>query len=114
MWFKNLQVYRFPAPWNITASSLEEQLGRQAFRGATGFEMQSQGWTSPREGEGLVHSVQGQMLLSLCTEKKLLPSSVIKDDTGRISRSAARKCRADIRAASWGCRANPPRAPSVR
>jgi len=81
MWFKNLQVYRFPAPWNITASSLEEQLGRQAFRGATGFEMQSQGWTSPREGEGLVHSVQGQMLLSLCTEKKLLPSSVIKEVT---------------------------------
>lgn len=81
MWFKNLQVYRFPAPWNISSSALEEQLGRQAFRGATGFEMQSQGWTSPREGEGLVHSVQGQLLLALCTEKKLLPSSVIKEVT---------------------------------
>ncbi len=81
MWFRNLQVYRFPAPWNISASSLEEQLGRQVFRAATGFEMQTQGWASPRDDGGLVHSVHGQMLISLCTEKKLLPASVIKEVT---------------------------------
>ncbi len=81
MWFRNLQVYRFPAPWNISASSLEEQLGRQVFRAATGFEMQTQGWASPRDDGGLVHSVHGQMLISLCTEKKLLPASFIKEVT---------------------------------
>ena len=79
MWFKNLQVYRFPAPWNISASSLEEQLGRRAFRSVAGFELQTQGWMSPRDDGGLVHSVHGQMLISLCTEKKLLPASVIKE-----------------------------------
>jgi recombination associated protein RdgC len=79
MWFRNLQVYRFPAPWKISASKLEEQLGRHVFRPASGFELQSQGWASPRDDGGLVHSVHGQMLLSLCTEKKLLPSSVIKE-----------------------------------
>jgi recombination associated protein RdgC len=81
MWFRNLQVYRFPAPWNISASRLEEQLGRHAFRAVTGHEMQTQGWASPREDGGLVHSVHGQMLISLCTEKKLLPASVIKEVT---------------------------------
>ncbi len=79
MWFRNLQVYRFPAPWKISASKLEEQLGRHVFRPASGFEMQTQGWASPRDDGGLVHSVHGQMLLSLCTEKKLLPASVIKE-----------------------------------
>ncbi|MBL0121904.1 MAG: recombination-associated protein RdgC [Betaproteobacteria bacterium] len=81
MWFRNLQVYRFPAPWDINASSLEEQLGRQVFRAASGFEMQTQGWASPRDDGGLVHTVHGQMLISLCTEKKLLPASVIKEVT---------------------------------
>ncbi len=81
MWFRNLQVYRFPAPWDISASSLEEQLGRQVFRAASGYEMQTQGWASPRDDGGLVHTVHGQMLISLCTEKKLLPASVIKEVT---------------------------------
>ena len=81
MWFRNLQIYRFPAPFKISASSLEEQLGRHAFRATTGYEMQTEGWASPRDDGGLVHSVNGQMLLSLCTEKKLLPASVIKEAT---------------------------------
>ena len=81
MWFKNLQVYRCPMPWKISASSLEEQLGCHPFRSTTGYEMQTQGWASPRDDGGLVHSVNGQMLISLCTEKKLLPSSVIKEVT---------------------------------
>lgn len=79
MWFKNLQVYRCSVPWNISASSLEEQLGRHPFRSTTGYEMQTQGWASPRDDGGLVHSVNGQTLISLCTEKKLLPASVIKE-----------------------------------
>ena len=56
-------------------------MGRHAFRAATGYEMQTQGWASPRDDGGLVHTVNGQMLISLCTEKKLLPASVIKEVT---------------------------------
>ncbi|HRA81181.1 MAG TPA: recombination-associated protein RdgC, partial [Thauera sp.] len=26
MWFKNLQIYRLPAKWDMNAASLEEQL----------------------------------------------------------------------------------------
>ena len=81
MWFKNLQVYRFPAPWDITPARLGEQLGRHAFRSCTSYELQTQGWASPRDNDLLVHAVNGQLLIALCTEKKLLPASVIKEVT---------------------------------
>jgi recombination associated protein RdgC len=77
MWFKNLQIYRLPAPWAMTPDTLEEALAPQAFTPCTSLELQRQGWLSPRDNGRLVHTVNRQMLLQLGTEKKLLPSSVI-------------------------------------
>jgi recombination associated protein RdgC len=77
MWFKNLQIYRLPAPWAMTAEQLEAKLAPQAFAPCTSLDMQSQGWVSPRDNGMLVHNVNRQMLILLGTEKKLLPSSVI-------------------------------------
>ena len=31
MWFKNLQIYRLPAPWDMSAERLEEQLAKKPF-----------------------------------------------------------------------------------
>jgi recombination associated protein RdgC len=81
MWFKNLQVYRFPAPWDITPAQLDQQLARHAFRSASSYEMQTHGWASPRDNDSLVHAVNGQLLITLGAEKKLLPASVIKEVT---------------------------------
>lgn len=39
--------------------------------------MSSKGWSAPVDEGFLVHAVNGQFLLTLCSEKKLLPSSVI-------------------------------------
>jgi recombination associated protein RdgC len=77
MWFKNLQIYRLPAPWAMTPEKLEDVLAPQAFTPCTSLELQRQGWLPPRDGGPLVHAVNHQMLLKLGTEKKLLPSSVI-------------------------------------
>ena len=77
MWFKNLQIYRLPAPWAMTAEQLEAHLAPQAFAPCTSLDMQSQGWVSPRDNGMLVHTVNRQMLILLGTEKKLLPASVI-------------------------------------
>jgi recombination associated protein RdgC len=77
MWFKNLQIYRLPAPWAMTAEQLEARLAPQAFAPCTSLDMQSQGWVSPRDNGMLVHTVNRQMLILLGTEKKLLPASVI-------------------------------------
>ena len=78
MFFKNLQIYRLPAPWAMTAAALEQALAQQQFTPATSMDLVRQGWASPRgAGQPLVHAVAGQFLLQLKTEKKLLPSTVI-------------------------------------
>jgi len=71
MWFKNLQIYRLPAPWAYTPEQLEKALEPQAFVPASSNELLRQGWDAPRPNGGLVHVVNKQ------TEKKLLPASVI-------------------------------------
>ena len=77
MWFKNLQIYRLPAPWAFTPEQMEDALQSQAFSPASSNELLRQGWDSPRANGKLVHVVNKQMLMMLGTEKKLLPSSVI-------------------------------------
>lgn len=77
MFFKNLQVYRLPAPWNKTAEQLMAELGPQTFAPASSNELLRRGWAAPRCDGQLVHAVAGQFLLLLQTETKLLPASVI-------------------------------------
>ncbi len=81
MWFKNLQIYRLPAPWKFDLEQLNAQLSTQAFQPCSNSEMQSQGWIAPRENGALAHIVNRQILLQLSTERKLLPNSVINQVT---------------------------------
>lgn len=77
MWFRNLQIYRL-RDCGITSAQLEKALAGHAFQGCGNSEMLSRGWSAPRgKGDALVHSYQGQMLIALCVEQKLLPASVI-------------------------------------
>ena len=48
MWFKNLQIYRLPAPWAISLDKLVEQLQRGEFFPTSGATPMSRGWISPR------------------------------------------------------------------
>lgn len=77
MWFKNLQIYRLAAPWAMTAEQLETLLAPQAFVACSSADVQTQGWVPPRPNGGLVYASNKQMLVQLCTEKKLLPTSVV-------------------------------------
>jgi recombination associated protein RdgC len=81
MWFKNLQIFRITNVSKIDAATLHDQLAKQAFSQCGSSDMQSEGWDSPRGNEALVHSVNGQLLLLLTTEKKLLPSTIINQVT---------------------------------
>lgn len=76
-WFKNLQVYRLPAAWAMTAEHLAELLQSQAFAAGSSLERQAQGWVPPVEGGPLAYGVAGQILIALRTEKKLLPAAAI-------------------------------------
>ncbi|VFR54493.1 DNA recombination-dependent growth factor C [plant metagenome] len=77
MWCKNLKIYRLSPAWSLSADGLESKLAATAFVSGTDLEAHSIGWVPVRENGSLVHSVQGQMLLSLRTEKKLLPAAVV-------------------------------------
>jgi recombination associated protein RdgC len=77
MWFKNLQIYRLPAPWAYLPEQLAAALAPQSFVPASSNELLRSGWAPPRPDGGLVHVVNKQMLFVLRTEKKLLPASVI-------------------------------------
>lgn len=77
MWFKNLRVFRLSQAWSHTPDTLEAALQEHAFQPGTSQDPVSVGWVAPREGEGLVHNLNGQLLISVRSEKKLLPSTVI-------------------------------------
>lgn len=87
MWFKNLQIYRLPAPWAITLDKLVEQLQRGEFFPTSGATPMSRGWISPRADGDLVYAANGHWLLRLQTETRLLPSEVI---TAEVTKRAAK------------------------
>lgn len=95
MWFKNIQLYRLPQPWDIAASALEAQLASHALQACGASDAQSFGWVPPRDGSPLLHSVNQQYLLALGVEQKLLPASVVnqfaKDRAKEIAEAEGRK-----------------------
>lgn len=81
MWFHNLQLYRLPTPWNIDLAKLEEQLARGPFVKCPSNQPMSRGWVSPRKDGALVFALGRQWLIALSVEQRLLPSSVVNEET---------------------------------
>lgn len=77
MWFRNLQLYRLPSNWDMTADRLSEQLARLVFQPCGSQDLATQGWSAPLH-DALVHSVAGQWMIALGVEQRLLPGSVVK------------------------------------
>ena len=78
MWFKNLVVYRLPADWSVSARELEEKLALRSLMPCGAFDMQSRGWVFSSDAERYVHTVNGQHLIALGVDQKLLPGSIIR------------------------------------
>lgn len=95
MWFKNLCFYRLPLAREMTREFLENQLQNQTLQGCGSQEAQSLGWLAPRDNGTLLHQVNGQWLLALGIEQKLLPASVVnqfaKDKARDILETQGRK-----------------------
>lgn len=79
MWFKNIQLYRLPIKWAITAEQLQEKLSARPFQGCGSQDMGSRGWTSPTKDDRFVLNVGGQLQIALMIEHKLLPAAVINE-----------------------------------
>ena len=61
MWFKNLQVYRFTRPFELTTEQLETQLEACAFTPCGSQDISRFGWTRPlgKFGSTLTHAAAG-------------------------------------------------------
>jgi recombination associated protein RdgC len=81
MWFKNLAVYRLPSAWSVSASELEGQLAQRTLQPCSPLQMVSRGWVAPASNERLLHTLNGQHLLALGVDQKLLPASIIRQET---------------------------------
>ena len=81
MWFRNLLVYRFVQPFALDAAALSEKLEAAQFQPVGKMERQSIGFSRPARHAAtpFVHAVGGNLLVSLCVEEKILPSTVIRD-----------------------------------
>ncbi|UQN37280.1 recombination-associated protein RdgC [Alcaligenes aquatilis] len=77
MWFKNLRIYRLDTVFALSAQQLADMLAKHQFAPGGSQEPLSLGWVAPREGGELVHEVNGQYLICMRAEKKLLPSAVV-------------------------------------
>jgi recombination associated protein RdgC len=85
--FKNLTVYRMGPDWTATAAEIEAELDKGRFVECGASQQKSMGWVEPR-GEAnapLVEVVDGQILLKLMTEQRVVPGSVIKKRTEEIA-----------------------------
>jgi recombination associated protein RdgC len=78
MWFKNLIVYRLPADWSVSARELEDKLAARSLMPCGSFDMQSKGWVFSSDLERYVHTVNGQHMIALGVDQKLLPGSIIR------------------------------------
>lgn len=82
MFFKNLKVFRLGA-LSHTADELNTLLNKFLYQEGGATDAVSQGWVPPcpHASNGVVHAVDGQYLLTLRMDKKLLPAAVVNKHT---------------------------------
>lgn len=78
--FKNALVYRLNRNLPFVAAELQEQMEHFRFTPTGAQDMSKSGWVSPLVdgSDSLVHEVNGQLLLKIRKEEKLMPEAVLK------------------------------------
>ncbi|MFY9327005.1 MAG: recombination-associated protein RdgC [Georgfuchsia sp.] len=79
MWFHNLRIYRLSSNWK-DSRQLNDLLAKRPLAHCGSLSMLSRGWVFPKHDD-FVHSVNGQWLIALGVEEKLLPATVIRQET---------------------------------
>lgn len=81
MWFKNLNLYRLTAGFDLNAEALHAQLEPKGFRPCGSMDMASLGWVPPlgHLGDQLTHTANGCIMVCLRKEEKVLPAAVVRE-----------------------------------
>ena len=76
---KTATIYRTAPEWSADLADIEQAIGKHQFVECGATQQKSAGWAPPREENGaLAESVDGQVILKLLTEQRIVPGSVIK------------------------------------
>lgn len=80
LWFKNLLIYRLNRDTTFSIEEIEKQLEGLIFTPCGSQDMTRTGWVSPlgAYSDALTHVANGQILLCVRKEEKILPTPVIK------------------------------------
>jgi recombination associated protein RdgC len=107
MWFRNIHFYRFEEPFTMSSQQLHEALETRQARACGQMEMACQGWQRPlgRAGRMLVHETDGNLMLCLRREDKVLPASLVREQVAeqafqieeQAGRTVGRREKSDIR-----------------
>lgn len=81
MYFKNAIAYNFTKPFSLTQEDIQLLLEAQCFTPCNSMDISKSGWTPVMQGmKSLVHTVNGNALICLKTESKILPAAVVKQE----------------------------------
>ncbi|MBL4827352.1 MAG: recombination-associated protein RdgC [Spongiibacteraceae bacterium] len=81
MWFKNLQVYRFTKPFELSPEELSAQLAEREFVACGSQDLSRYGWVPPlgHLGSDFVHAAGGYIMFCAKKQDKVLPAAVINE-----------------------------------
>jgi len=106
MWFRNIQFYRFTEPFTLTGKQFSEALERKRCRTCGQMEPFCNGWSEPlgQGGHALVHETDGNLMMCLRREEKVLPASIVREqveakvfEIEQSGRTVGRKEKGEIR-----------------
>lgn len=82
MWFKNLRIYSLNQHFKLTPEELAEALGSFSFQPCGKLDPVRHGWVAPlgRHGSELIHAGNGNIMVCLKRQEKILPAAVIKEE----------------------------------
>lgn len=89
MFFKNLKIYKLDGDKLTPGVSLTEQLARGPFERCASNQPVSRGWVSPRNNGELIHVQNGNVLIALRTEERIMPSSTINREVAERAEKMA-------------------------
>lgn len=81
MWFKNLSIYRFTSPIDLSADALEGALSINEFNPCGNMDFSTYGWVSPlgKDSEILTHTVGSCTMFCARKQEKILPAAAINE-----------------------------------
>lgn len=94
--FKSLVIYKMSRDADVSIENLAKELPNFTYSPCGSQDMKKTGWVPSIEGsKELLHSSNGHVLLTIMTEEKIIPASVIKEcvaeKVARLEESQGRK-----------------------